>query len=133
MPDLYCAGVSMDVDSDVDLEAVVGPYLGIETDDEIWDSLGIEALEVPSDVPEWHTDWMLVPYVAPEPPFIECLPRGVDTRVFAEFVLAVRDAGWQAGGPSGISTFMTTTCRSFVWLFSWFGTAAGTPASMPLP
>jgi hypothetical protein len=85
----------MAYDSDVDLEAEVGPYIGIGTDDEIWDTLGEEALEVPCDEPEWHSEWELVPYVAPEPPFIECLPRGVDTRVFAEFVLSVRDAGWQ--------------------------------------
>ena len=73
----------------------MGPILDVAPGEESWEGLEIDALDVPIDEEHiWHEEWIMEPYVAPPPPVVEMLPRGVSVVDFATQVMAVRDAGW---------------------------------------
>ena len=82
--------------SDLDLDAVMGPLLDVESGADSMDGLALDAFDVFPDEPEWHLDWQVMLYVEPEPPFTAILPRGVDVGEFAEYILSVRGGGWTA-------------------------------------
>ena len=90
---VYTSAVWAD-DSDVDLDTMMGPILDVGPGEESWEGLEVDALDIPIDLPIWHEEWVMVPFVAPPPPLVEILPRGVTVADFAAQVMAVRDAGW---------------------------------------
>ena len=94
MADPVCAGVDLDIDSDVDLEALVGPLLDL-SGDEMWMSGEEEATPVVADVPAWHSEWVVAIFEPPPPAEVELLPLAVGVQELANFVLAVQDAGWR--------------------------------------
>lgn len=123
-PPVVSMVVRGDDDSDIDFDELMGPTLDVGPGEESWEGLEVDALNIPVDEPIWHEEWVVVPFIAPPPPPVELLPRGVSVADFAAQVMAVRDAGWPVAVDRVVARFgftddelpMVRLAVQLVWL-----------------